>query len=191
MLNRIPPIIDYNNPAPDGMLERILSFYVDGRRSPPDDCSRQLPYFKTLKIFGAFPETGAGMMKQYLAEWYRASRRERYHDSHKRGEVFTGYWAWEAAAITYLLDIDDSSYRGMAFYPADLVDFARGINATRSANGGLSTEELRAKSGHACPKEGAWETLDIPLQRRQFKAGEIIKVDDASYGGAIWRYLGA
>lgn len=34
-----------------------------------------------------------------------------------------GYWSWEAAAITCVLDIDDSGYRGAPFYPADLVAF--------------------------------------------------------------------
>ncbi|WP_332859069.1 hypothetical protein [Janthinobacterium svalbardensis] len=31
----------------------------------------------------------------------------------------------EAAAITCVLDIDDSGYRGARFYPADLVAFCR------------------------------------------------------------------
>ncbi|AYM75842.1 DUF1911 domain-containing protein [Janthinobacterium agaricidamnosum] len=61
----------------------------------------------------------------YLQQWYAASRREPYYDSHRRDTSFWGYWSWEAAAITCVLDIDDSGYRGAPFYPADLVAFCR------------------------------------------------------------------
>ncbi|MFM9438376.1 hypothetical protein ACFDR9_005482 [Janthinobacterium sp. CG_23.3] len=52
LLSRLVPIIDYHNPRRDGMLERLFAFYMDGRGAPPDECTRHLPYFKTLKIFG-------------------------------------------------------------------------------------------------------------------------------------------
>ena len=64
-------------------------------------------------------------MAAYLEDWYVASRREPYYDSHKRRTSFKGYWSWEAAAITVILDIDDTSYRNAQFYPRDLVDFSR------------------------------------------------------------------
>jgi len=83
------------------------------------------PYFKTLKVFEASPEMRPGLMCEYLEEWYQASRRESYYDSHTRDTSFRGYWSWEAAAVTFLLGIDDSSYKTAEFYPADLVDFAR------------------------------------------------------------------
>ena len=124
-IDRLVPIIDYNNPARDGLLERLIAPYVADRAAAPDECTRHLPYFKTLKIFKAPPEQRAQLMATYLAEWYHASRREPYYDSHEKGSSFVGYWSWEAAAITFVLDIDDSGYRDAAFYPADLVAFAR------------------------------------------------------------------
>ncbi|MQA38133.1 DUF1911 domain-containing protein [Rugamonas sp. FT29W] len=172
------------------MLERLLAPYIPGREEPPNESTRHLPYFKTLKIFSAPPELRAEMMKDYLKDWYHASRRERYHNSHKKGTSFKGYWAWEAAAITYLLDIDDSFYRDAEFYPADLVAFARSIDAPRSSEAKLEDQELRIKSGQACPKSGTWETLDIPLQQRKFAVGEIMQAENASYGITVWRYIG-
>jgi len=127
-------IIEYKNPSMDGMLERILSYYVPDRDVTISECTRHLPYFKTLKIFNAAPEARPQLMAEYLDDWYAASRREPYYDSHKRGPGFTGYWSWEAAAITFLLDIDDSSYRSAEFYPADLVDFARRIEFDEKSN---------------------------------------------------------
>lgn len=189
LLKRIPPIIDFNNPRKDGMLERLLAPYLENR-DVPDECTRHLPYFKTLKIFSASADARALLMKEYLDDWYHASRREPYYDSHKRGDQFKGYWAWEAAAITYLLQIDDRSYCDAEFYPADLVEFARSIGASRSSNAKSINQELRAKSGQACPKSGTWETLDIPLQRGKFAAGEIMQAKDSSYGITVWRHVG-
>ena len=127
LLPKLMPIVDYRNPRTDGLLERLVAPFVPGRGTPPDDCTRHLPYFKTLKIFAGPKEKRPAMMAQYLADWYHASRREIYHDSHERGINFFGYWSWEAAAITFLLDIDDRSYADAMFYPKDLVDFARDI----------------------------------------------------------------
>lgn len=189
-LRRVREIIDLNNPTQDGMLERLLAPYVAGPASLPADCTRHLPYFKTLKIFDAAPQDRSALMSEYLEEWYRASRREPYYDSHKREDDFTGYWSWEAAAITYLLNIDDSLYRNAKFYPVDLVDFARNMQAPRSVQMNSGTPELRAKSGQDCPKSGTWETLDIPLQRRKFAAGDIMQAENASYGITVWRYVG-
>lgn len=191
LINKILPIIDYNNPRKDGMLERLIAPYTKNRDDFPDDCTRHLPYFKTLKIFQAPVEARAELMKDYLEDWYPASRREPYYDSHKRGDQFSGYWAWEAAAITYILKIEDKSYRDAKFYPKDLVEFATVINATPQEKLRLSDLELRAKSGQGCPQAGIWETLDIPLQRRNFEVGEIMQADNASYGITVWRYIGA
>ncbi|MQA38132.1 DUF1911 domain-containing protein [Rugamonas sp. FT29W] len=172
------------------MLERLLAPYVSGSIPLPTECTRHLPYFKTLKIFDAESQDRSMLMREYLEEWYRASRREPYYDSHKRDDAFTGYWSWEAAAITYLLDIDDSSYRNAKFYPVDLVDFARSIQAPRFSEAKPEKQELRVKSGQECPKSGTWETLDIPLQQRKFAAGEIMQAENASYGITVWRYIG-
>ncbi|MEL4445451.1 PoNe immunity protein domain-containing protein, partial [Acinetobacter baumannii] len=59
------------------------------------------------------------LMSAYMDEWYGASKREPYHDRHKSSQ-FPGYWSLEAAAITVILRIDDSSYRDKPYYPKDL-----------------------------------------------------------------------
>ena len=190
LIHRIPKIIDFNNPSRDAMLENIMNFYVPGRGEPPLECTRHLPYFKTLKIFGAAAEDRPALMKEYLRDWYESSRREGYYNSHTRGELFTGYWSLESAAITFLLNIDDSSYRDAMFYPVDLVDYARSINAPRSCREIKVEEKLREKSGQPCPASGLWEALDIPPQRRRFEKGDVMQATDAAYGITVWQYLG-
>ncbi|MGW8389688.1 PoNe immunity protein domain-containing protein [Pseudoduganella sp. HUAS MS19] len=124
-LFHVARIIEYKNPRMDALIEHLLSYYVPNRDTSLAKCTRNQPYSKALKIFNAQPDARPDLMAEYLKDWYVASRREPYYDSHNRYTSFRGYWSWEAAAITFLLDIDDSSYRTSEFYPADLVDFAR------------------------------------------------------------------
>lgn len=188
-LSRFASIVDYRNPQKDGLLERLMQFYVSGRERPPDECTKHLPYFKTLKIFKAEPHNRPNLMAQYLAEWYVASRREPYYDSHSRGTSFTGYWCWDAAALTFLLDIDDSSYTDAMFYPRDLVDFAR--QARRDylppAFAAPVATEWRAKAGDRCPKSGIWESLTIPAQVKKYAEGDIIEDVRSPYGITVWK----
>lgn len=128
LLDRIVPILDFRNPR-DGLLDRLLAAQGLERGTPSLECLRHLPYTKTLAIFSAQPEDRVGMLAEYLENWYDASRREEYYDSHKRGDSFHGYWSLEAGAIAIVLGIDDASFRTAQFYPSDLVDFAR--DATR------------------------------------------------------------
>ncbi len=128
LIPRLFPLIDYNNRQKDGMLERMIELLEPSRGVPPDKCTRHLPYFKTIKIFKAPSEKRSELMAEYLNNWYHASRSEPYHDSEDQ-DFFTGYWSYEAAAITFLLNIDDSSYSSAPFYPKELVDFARASSA--------------------------------------------------------------
>ncbi|QKY08337.1 PoNe immunity protein domain-containing protein [Janthinobacterium lividum] len=131
LLPKLAPVIDFNNHEKDGLLERLLACFVAGRDSAWPACTRHLPYINTLKIFAAEKDARPALMQDYLRQWYDASRREPYYDSHQRDTSFWGYWSWEAAAITCVLGIDDSSYRDAPFYPADLAAFCRiqGIGA--------------------------------------------------------------
>ncbi|WP_051293440.1 PoNe immunity protein domain-containing protein [Pseudoduganella violaceinigra] len=128
-LHRLVPLIDYRNEKRDALVERLLSCCVDGRAPDTSVCRRNLPYANSLPVFTALPEERPALMAQYLEAWYEASRREDYYDRHETGYQFVGYWSWEAAAITLVLGIDDSSYRDMPYYPKDMADFARQANA--------------------------------------------------------------
>ena len=140
-MQRIMPIIDYTEATPegqekDGLIERLVAPFVAGRGTPPDNARRHLPYRKLFKVFNAQPEKRPALMLQYLEDWYEASRREPYYEQHPRADIdegftYYGYWSWEAAAVTWLLDIDDTSYRDHQFYPKDLVDFARVQNSKK------------------------------------------------------------
>lgn len=189
LLPRLLPIIDYNNRVRDGLLERLLRRYVADRGVPPQECARHLPYFKTIKIFDALAEERPGLLVDYLAEWYHASRREPYFDSHKRGSSFLGYWAWEAAAIAVVLDIDDTALHETEFYPHDLVAYARAISNQKNSVK-YSDLQLRIKAGEACPKSGEWRSLDIPVEIASYREGELMRGSRSPYGITVWLFNG-
>lgn len=189
LLGRIMDLLAYENDDQDALLEDLVAPYLPGR---PGSAvyTRQLPYRKTKKIFAAKPDKRAELMSQYLDEWYEASRREPYHDRHK-SSYFPGYWSLEAAAITYILDIDDSGYRDKKFYPRDLVDYARTHGKRPSADGKImDAMGGRCESGQPCPREGWWEAPAKADSRRLFKLGEVMPDLGADYGQTIWQWVG-
>jgi hypothetical protein len=42
-----------------------------------------------------------------------------------RHDTYYGAWSFESAAITAILDLDDSRFKNNKYYPKDLVDYYR------------------------------------------------------------------
>lgn len=186
-LQSIMDLLIYENDDQDALLEDLVAPYLPGRPGSTV-YTRQLPYRKTKKIFAAKPEQRAALMATYLDEWYDASRREPYHDRHK-SSYFPGYWSLEAAAITFILGIDDSSYRDKKFYPKDLVDYARSVSnppgATSAAAFGASL--LRTPAGKPCPQAGWWFTPAKEVSRRYFRRDDVFpEIEGSNYGATFW-----
>ena len=198
-MKRIMPIIDYVEATPegqekDGLIERLIAPFVTDRGTPPKDARRHLPYRKLIKVFDADAEKRPAMMLQYLEDWYEASRREPYHDQHPQPDIrsgisYFGYWSWEAAAVTWLLDIDDSTYREHQFYPKDLVDFAKAQSEKVQAQD--SIEKIKIKGGEKCPKMGYWTTPAKPNQRQYFNKDDILPtLSETDWGEVYWYFDG-
>jgi hypothetical protein len=154
LLPRLAPIIDYENDEPDKLIETLLAPFLPGR-APAERYLRHLPYRKLQKVFDATPDKRPALMIKYLDEWCVASRREGYHNQ-QNAIGFLGYWSWEAAAVTWLFEIDDSSYREKMFYPADLVAFARAQYSPKEAIAQIPRPPIRVEGGEPCPREGYW-----------------------------------
>ena len=183
---RVMAFLDYANElmgVSDGLLERLVRPFVSERDLPPDTCTRHLPYRKLLKVFSAAPAKRAALMRAYLDEWYHASRREPYIDRHfEGGFCHYGYWSWEAAAVTWLLRIDDSSYREMQFYPRDWADYARLCPSPPI--------ESMLHSGQACPQSGWWWSDAHHDSLCHFEAGDIFPdvASGVARGITVWRW---
>ena len=135
----------------DGHLRRIAKILAVHRKNEPDTVIEELlyrfiPNAKEVDAVHHFDlydhlisaawsqgEKSAEHMTKFLNAWYKYFEGAHWHNAHLRfGESETspdlsnyyGYFAWEAAAMVYLYDLDDSAYRNHVLYPKDLVDWA-------------------------------------------------------------------
>ncbi|WP_265920856.1 PoNe immunity protein domain-containing protein [Cupriavidus nantongensis] len=186
----------------DGLYEQLIADYV---RDPQDGMEEVLfdnpyailvePYFQEDK------NVGADLIREYIKKWYRFQDGARWYDAHKKIEddkaFYYGYWAFEAAATSYLLDINDDSIDHIV-YPKDLVNYARKMRQEGRFTSDLEStlgpddfplSKLRCESGNPCPQRGWWITPAKTSSRQKFELGETMPdFKDSSYGTTIWQW---
>jgi hypothetical protein len=178
----------------DGVIERLLSFYLPDRPTVNEVYWEQ-PYGQLLDALDA--ETSverAGKMKKYVKNWYKNMKGQAgFWGKHERiKRAFTpyfGYWAMCAGAFSFLYDIDDSGYRDDLVYPKDLVAYARRAPRFSLEPPAPPPGGLRVEGGQPCPQTGYWATPAQQDSRRLFKAGELMPVfEHSAYGATIWQW---
>jgi Domain of unknown function (DUF1911)/Domain of unknown function (DUF1910) len=181
---------DESNDGADELFELILAKL--GRKSfEAEGLIHEDPYQLLLDCIKAEPEARPALMTQFLKSWFKGQKECDWWGSHipRKGTTvldtgFFGYWAFEAALVTFLWDIDDSSYRDLPHYPKDLVDYAR-QNALLPAE---DQARSRVMSGEPCPRAGWWFTPAKSDSRRLFKQGESMPDLGSDYGATIWQW---
>lgn len=181
----------------DALFEDLIGSYVDDEMTL-SACVLGEPYEILLQVF--YEEDAKKtleLVQQYLKQWYPAMKyHPRWYDEHlhinKQGYAgYYGYWAFEAAAVVYLLDLDDSQINHLV-YPKDLVDYARNLRE----NDRYTSQDFekiissgRAEGGQPCPRTGYWETPAKLHSRHHFEEGDIMPVyEDSAYGYTIWQW---
>lgn len=124
---------------PDTTIEDFLDYHFKNRPDPD--------YVQMGKHAILFGEAMRGETKEeqleelnaYLKDWYRkmVGMNDLEYQSHLDPEQngYCGYWAFEAAAIAYLDDLDDTELRQSSYYPKDMVDWARKQKRKREDKG--------------------------------------------------------
>ena len=124
---------------PDSTIEDFLDYHFKNRPDPD--------YVQMGKHAILFGEAMRGETKEeqleelnaYLKDWYRkmVGMSNLEYQSHLDPEQngYCGYWAFEAAAIAYLDDLDDTELRQSPYYPKDMVDWAREQKRKREGKG--------------------------------------------------------
>ena len=66
-------------------------------------------------------------MKNYLEKWHQNTKLLTWHNytPDEDNYYYFGKWSFEAAAVTCIMGLDDSTYREHQYYPKDLVDYFR------------------------------------------------------------------
>ena len=180
---------DETNDGADELFELILGKL--GRKSfEAEGLIHEVPYQLLLDCIKAEPEQRPALMTAFLKRWFKGQKECDWWGSHinRRGTPvldtgFFGYWAFEAALVTYLWDIDDTSFRDLPHYPKDLIDYAR-QHAAHPNRGDL----LRCEAGQPCPREGYWFTPARIDSRRRFNTGELMPEVGGDYGTTIWQW---
>ena len=149
-------LLDETNSGADELFEALLAKL--GLPSSEAEGLIHEEYQHLLDAIKAEPADRPAHMQAFLKDWYKGMQDCGWWGSHVRrpgttviDTGFFGYWAFEAGLVTYLWDIDDSSYREMQYYPKDLVDYAR---AHFPLNTPKNSGTLRSLPGEPCPKTG-------------------------------------
>jgi hypothetical protein len=176
---------DYNR-GRDGLFEAVVE-KLTGKKEPVERVLLHPAAYRPLaKATGPDAQDRPALVKEFLDGWYKNMADCYWHGTHtdKEGSSYFGYWAFEAALVTVLWDIDDSSYRDHLVYPKDLVDWAR-----EHRTEALPSGPDRTPGGELCPQAGWWFTPALKGSRRYFKQGEVMPVIEGSdYGSTFWQW---
>lgn len=184
----------------DMLFETLIESAVPDPDTTVTEFFHNSPYDPLLDaVYSAkTPEAASAFVKIYLDDWYKAFEGVPWHNGHlvmtDEYSNYEGYWAFEAAAVCVLKDIDDTSFRDHLVYPKDLADWARAHNVADLVKpssvpaGAVAETRLRVEANHPCPKTGWWMTPAKAGARRYFNEGEIMPSLGGDYGLTIWQW---
>ena len=118
--------------ALDSLIAMKIPNYPITEAKTPRELSFRNPLYKA--IHAESHKDTLKFLDEYLRRWYDGLRKAGYVyiDSHllQQGDSrdccsFYGYWCFEAAAVAYLKNIDDSTLHRFMYYPKDMVEYAR------------------------------------------------------------------
>jgi hypothetical protein len=196
LLPSLAAMLDGAFAGKDTLYEDLFAFELKGRYEV-DEWYHDEPYRNIINSF--YRDTSVESIadiEQYLKIWYKSMKKAPWHDSHldmtEEGGAYFGYWAIEAAAAVYLLELDDRSFRDHIVYPKDLVDYARNLDRQTPLAPSVAEQDglrLRVDGGQQCPTTGFWFTPAGKDSRRHFQQGDIMPVFVGSqYGATIWQW---
>lgn len=175
------------NRGRDGLFEAVVEKLTGLRVETPQVLLHPQQYrplaSATVRPAGQRSE----LVKTFVEGWYKSMTDVYWHGAHVDGAYF-GYWCLEAALVTVLWDIDDSSYRDNPVYPKDLVDWYRG-NPGVGTDGGPPKPKrvLRAMPGEPCPHAGDWIAPNLARKVVRMTVGEPMPgPKDGPTGSVIW-----
>jgi len=191
LLARVAASVDPGYKGEDTLYEDLLARYLPDRVDL-DEWYHDEPYSPLVEaMYEEEKSEATRKLADYCRRWYPAFKHIPWHDSHLRingtdGDYF-GYWAFEAGAVAYLLELDDSTIDHMV-YPKDLVKFAREFKPAAGSLEGEEITRLRCEAGQACPRAGYWFTPAQAGSRCFFRAGEVMPEVKSDYGVTIWQW---
>lgn len=109
----------------DHVYDVLLNYRFPERKKLADCVFDEIPYRAILEVSELAKidrEQAIKRLEKYLKkEWYRGHSAYPWHNGHKYGIIHDGYWSFESGALVKVLGLDDSSLKGLPYYPYDMV----------------------------------------------------------------------
>ncbi|MGN5765002.1 PoNe immunity protein domain-containing protein [Acinetobacter calcoaceticus] len=192
LLPRVARLVDgedEENAGEDVLIEEMLAYDDSLERYETDTILGVKPYSLLFKAFCTHDKNKSlHKINEFLKKWYKDLSAAPWHDSHLSDDGYFGYWAFEAGAAVYLLEIeDDSSLYQYLYYPKDLVQFVKTFVPPKNDVSNKKGNQFRCEAGQNCPKTGDWYSPANNMEKRHFKQGEIMpEIKNNPWGLTIW-----
>ena len=127
LIRRVATLVDgveRMNAGQDWLIEEFLSF-GDLERYDCESVLVPQPYLNLCEAFSAQDNDVSYLfLRKFLKNWYSELKATSWHDTHKSGQGYYGYWSFETACSVILLELDsDDELQQSVYYPKDLVNF--------------------------------------------------------------------
>ena len=117
-------LVEKDNPN-DLLIYFLIHYRVSSWHGKSKSFMFKRPYQYTEEIItlSANKDKCLERLKKYLTrDWYRGHQSAGWHDSHKsKFNIHTGYWSFESGALVKILGLDDTTLKGLLYYPYDMV----------------------------------------------------------------------
>jgi hypothetical protein len=184
----------------DGVYNQMLGFYT-GWEEPNNTWNTDYVDFSNTFYEENTKEEALADLTSYLKEWYAPLHEdEDWYNGHlslDKYYFYKGYWSFEAAAVVYLLDLDDTSLHHFLYYPKDLVAYARSKPADSSPPPAPPPEIKPPPSrytgyavevGQVCQETGSYECPRMEGRIVVLMQGQTVLGDKYNQMGAIIWY---
>jgi len=186
LLPWIAAMEDRSYESTDTLYEDLLAYEMQNRYDV-DQWYHDKSYRHIINaLYRNTSEESLADLQSYLTSWYPSMESVPWHGSHTRmtaeGGDYFGYWAFEAGAVAYLLDLDDATIDHIV-YPKHAVEFARDFEKNRDEY----VQRGRCEALLQCPRAGYWYAPEKQNSRRRFTDGEVMPdFPGSSWGATIW-----
>jgi hypothetical protein len=124
--SKLVKLVEEDNPN-DFLVDFLIRYRVPSWQGKSDGFMFNRPYQTIKEIVSSNDKIKSlDRLKKYLSkEWYRGHSDAGWYNAHKnKWNIHTGYWSFESGALVKILGLDDSSLKGMSYYPYDMVHWA-------------------------------------------------------------------
>lgn len=110
-----------NHRGEDLLLEHLMRQTPSGERDPGTLLYPAVFGPLAAAFVATSAEERAAAIRSYMKVYYRNMKSCPWHNRHLRKDAgYSGYWAWEAAAVAKLLHINEAALAGLDYYPYGL-----------------------------------------------------------------------